>query len=175
MCLTTLVDLILVNISIKSSIYKCSLIKNMCYILFFFSNIKVQQFIFFFFFFNDPPTTEIYPLPLHDALPISVPAAPAPRVPPQGDAPGRPARPRPRRGSGGRLAEQGFIPRAFRRVSLRLGGIRVPGGVGEPVVPPRTPSSRRAVKDGVRDERRVRLSVATAASRRDSPGSDPGT
>src|SRR2546430_16439478 len=27
----------------------------------------------FSFFFNDPPTTEIYPLPLHDALPISVP------------------------------------------------------------------------------------------------------
>src|SRR5256885_15240572 len=26
----------------------------------------------FFFFFNDPPTTEIYPLPLHDALPIYV-------------------------------------------------------------------------------------------------------
>src|SRR2546429_751417 len=26
--------------------------------------------IFFFFFFNDTPTTEIYPLPLHDALPI---------------------------------------------------------------------------------------------------------
>src|SRR2546421_3078097 len=25
----------------------------------------------FFFFFNDPATTEIYPLPLHDALPIS--------------------------------------------------------------------------------------------------------
>src|SRR2546427_7431073 len=25
---------------------------------------------FFFFFFNDPPPTEIYPLPLHDALPI---------------------------------------------------------------------------------------------------------
>src|SRR5258706_5633620 len=25
---------------------------------------------FFFFFFNDPATTEIYPLPLHDALPI---------------------------------------------------------------------------------------------------------
>src|ERR1035437_8355332 len=25
---------------------------------------------FFFFFFNDPPTTEIYPLSLHDALPI---------------------------------------------------------------------------------------------------------
>src|SRR5256885_5697281 len=27
---------------------------------------------FFFFFFNDPATTEIYTLPLHDALPISV-------------------------------------------------------------------------------------------------------
>src|SRR5260370_16433572 len=27
---------------------------------------------FFFFFFNDPATTEIYPLSLHDALPISV-------------------------------------------------------------------------------------------------------
>src|SRR5258705_2743150 len=26
---------------------------------------------FFFFFFNDTATTEIYPLPLHDALPIS--------------------------------------------------------------------------------------------------------
>src|SRR2546425_9992864 len=26
---------------------------------------------FFFFFFNDPAPTEIYPLPLHDALPIS--------------------------------------------------------------------------------------------------------
>src|SRR5260221_11806718 len=27
--------------------------------------------IFFFFFLNDPATTEIYPLSLHDALPIS--------------------------------------------------------------------------------------------------------
>src|SRR2546422_5716680 len=27
--------------------------------------------LFFFFFFNDPATTEIYTLPLHDALPIS--------------------------------------------------------------------------------------------------------
>src|SRR2546430_9737633 len=26
--------------------------------------------LLFFFFFNDPATTEIYPLPLHDALPI---------------------------------------------------------------------------------------------------------
>src|SRR2546429_6169105 len=30
---------------------------------------------FFFFFFNDTATTEIYTLSLHDALPISVPAA----------------------------------------------------------------------------------------------------
>src|SRR2546430_12051439 len=29
---------------------------------------------FIFFFFNDPPTTEIYPLPLPDALPIPRPA-----------------------------------------------------------------------------------------------------
>src|SRR2546425_12530181 len=29
-----------------------------------------------FFFFNDPPTPEIYPLPLHAALPISVPTSP---------------------------------------------------------------------------------------------------
>src|SRR5256884_8913308 len=27
---------------------------------------------FFFFFFNDPPPPEIYPLPLHAALPISL-------------------------------------------------------------------------------------------------------
>src|SRR2546421_53197 len=32
------------------------------------------SFILFFFFFNDPATTEISPLPLHDALPISRPA-----------------------------------------------------------------------------------------------------
>src|SRR2546425_4987632 len=37
----------------------------------------------YFFFFNDTATTEIYPLPLHDALPISGAAAP-----------GRPAAPR---------------------------------------------------------------------------------
>src|SRR2546429_8361659 len=29
--------------------------------------------IFFFFFLNDPATTEFSPLPLHDALPISLP------------------------------------------------------------------------------------------------------
>src|SRR2546429_8271858 len=34
-------------------------------------------FFFFFFFLNDPPPPEIYPLPLHDALPISFAAASA--------------------------------------------------------------------------------------------------
>src|ERR1035437_7568497 len=29
-------------------------------------------FVFFWFLFNDPATTEIYPLSLHDALPISI-------------------------------------------------------------------------------------------------------
>src|SRR5438445_7479706 len=36
---------------------------------------------FFFFFFNDTATTEIYTLSLHDALPISWPAPPAPSRP----------------------------------------------------------------------------------------------
>src|SRR3989449_1360239 len=31
------------------------------------------SFLYFFFFFNDPPTPEIYPLSLHDALPIWLP------------------------------------------------------------------------------------------------------
>src|SRR3989442_10036759 len=31
----------------------------------------VDRQVFFFFFFNDTATTEIYTLPLHDALPIS--------------------------------------------------------------------------------------------------------
>src|SRR5256712_5347073 len=39
------------------------------YILFFF-RLSLFLFFFFFFFFNDPATTEIYTLPLHDALPI---------------------------------------------------------------------------------------------------------
>src|SRR2546422_8362304 len=30
----------------------------------------MSSFVFFFFFFNDTATTEIYPLSLHDALPI---------------------------------------------------------------------------------------------------------
>src|ERR1017187_6809364 len=42
---------------------------------------RKQNFQSFFFFFNDPATTEIYPLSLHDALPISSTPAP-PQVPP---------------------------------------------------------------------------------------------
>src|SRR5947209_17759111 len=33
-----------------------------------------------FFFLTDPPTTEIYPLSLHDALPISFPSSEAPKL-----------------------------------------------------------------------------------------------
>src|SRR2546428_10321349 len=36
----------------------------------FLSTIPHQQVMSLFFFFNDPATPEIYPLPLHDALPI---------------------------------------------------------------------------------------------------------
>src|SRR5256885_16363895 len=38
-----------------------------------------------FFFFNDPATTEIYPLPPHDALPISQDVAAAEEVVPGGE------------------------------------------------------------------------------------------
>src|SRR5207248_10483821 len=41
--------------------------------------------------FPDPPTTEISPLSLHDALPISCPASPATRWPPPGTTPTSPA------------------------------------------------------------------------------------
>src|SRR3712207_7816858 len=68
-----------------------------------------------FFFFNDTPTTEIYPLPLHDALPIS-------RVP------------WPQRGSGRRRAAawwrsaagdvlRGAPPPASERNRTRRGGV----------------------------------------------------
>src|SRR5258708_22629409 len=33
--------------------------------------LRLHRFLSFFFFFNDTATTEIYPLSLHDALPIS--------------------------------------------------------------------------------------------------------
>src|SRR2546429_1889597 len=37
-----------------------------------YARLVVQIVLFFFFFFNDPPPTEISPLPLHAALPISI-------------------------------------------------------------------------------------------------------
>src|SRR2546429_8646381 len=40
--------------------------------MFFFLHIYFFLSFFFFFFFNDTATTEIYTLPLHDALPISL-------------------------------------------------------------------------------------------------------
>src|SRR2546425_8970926 len=48
-------------------------------------------FFLFFFFFNDTATTEIYTLPLHDALPISAHRGRGPSAPP---APSRRTRPR---------------------------------------------------------------------------------
>src|SRR5256884_9660967 len=50
---------------------------------------------FFFFFLNDPPPTEISPLPLHDALPISLPLPPPPEPVP---LPPMPPPPRPNPG-----------------------------------------------------------------------------
>src|SRR2546425_11930411 len=41
-----------------------------------FCTVLLAHALHFFFFFNDTATTEIYPLPLHDALPISAQGAP---------------------------------------------------------------------------------------------------
>src|SRR6267143_4013533 len=49
----------------------------------------VSSVIFLFFFFNDTATTEIYTLSLHDALPISRPAAYGRQAPPWRRAPCR--------------------------------------------------------------------------------------
>src|SRR3712207_8493414 len=63
-------------------------------------------------FFKDTATTEIYTLPLHDALPIS--------RPPRGHGP--PARPaRPRRGPGGRGV--GHRARGLRAAPRQGGGL----------------------------------------------------
>src|SRR5256885_11442702 len=73
-------------------------------------------FSFFFFFFNDPATTEIYPLSLPDALPISVlrrcpPRCGAPRHHPHhARAIGRRADPHGRRA----VSRRGQLPRPAR-------------------------------------------------------------
>src|SRR5260221_13297553 len=48
---------------------------------FFFFFFNLLPFFFFFFVLNDPAPTEIYTLPLHDALPICQPRHAARRVP----------------------------------------------------------------------------------------------
>src|SRR5262249_62342928 len=48
------------------------------------SNVRLPSLISALFFFTDPATTEIFTLSLHDALPISVVAALASRVAPDG-------------------------------------------------------------------------------------------
>src|SRR2546430_12302626 len=57
----------------------------------FFRIVVRHHFFFFFFFFNDTATTEIYPLPLYDALPI-YPAEPQLLKPAQQRALDHPAR-----------------------------------------------------------------------------------
>src|ERR1051325_1570776 len=56
-----------------------------------------------FFFFKDPAPPEIYPLPLHDALPIG--CAPARRLPPDRRRKSAPPLPRKRRRRGKRSEE----------------------------------------------------------------------
>src|SRR2546429_4043655 len=73
---------------------------------------KIVVLIFyFFFFFNDTAPTEIYPLPLHDALPIS--GCPAGRGRP------RPSCRRTRWRSPGRPRRAGSAPRPTRRSHRR--------------------------------------------------------
>ena len=57
-----------VHVCVRTHIFICNVVENewlfvLFVVVFFF-------FFFYFFFFNDTATTEIYPLSLHDALPI---------------------------------------------------------------------------------------------------------
>src|SRR3989441_9995452 len=92
----------------------------------------------FFFFFNDPATTEIYPLSLPDALPIS------PRAWPRLRAPSAPAArwagcPVPRPGPGSRwwrLPPRARGPRADRAPTARRAAWRGARGRGGPASSP---------------------------------------
>src|SRR5256885_2762632 len=53
---------------------------NFAFFCFLFLIVIRKIIFFFFFFFNDTPPTEIYPLPLHAALPIFPRAGDAPRL-----------------------------------------------------------------------------------------------
>src|SRR2546429_690144 len=102
-------------------------------------------FVVIFFFLNDPAPTEIYPLPLHDALPISVGLARAHAAAALGRGPGG-ERPRQHRGrSRGALQE----PPARQRVHVSI----VPGGRSPaPSAPPRDeppPVALRPARGGV--------------------------
>src|SRR5262249_61999210 len=52
---------------------------------------RTSHILLFLLFFNDPPTTEIYPLSLHDALPIcpATPGSAHPWTPPSVEGPSR--------------------------------------------------------------------------------------
>src|SRR3712207_9434476 len=81
-----------------------------------------------FFFFNDTATTEIYPLPLHDALPIYLYGMREPN--PLYALPGAEAREFPAYGSGVDLPKpldgllrqtEGFLERGFPGVKVKIG------------------------------------------------------
>src|SRR5438445_9933475 len=123
--------------------------------------------LFFFFFFNDTATTEIYTLSLHDALPISAPAAL-----PRGPAAGAAAHLRPRDGlRAGHPVALGPVAEAVRRA----GGARGRAGA-RPTdlleVPQLHPRVRR------RPDRRSRAVLAEDGDRhhraRGQPRSDDG-
>src|SRR5256885_4008067 len=99
----------------------------------FFSKSPPRFTIFLFFFFNAPAPTEIYPLPLHDALPISASLTFAPAPPSAAPSPfftppsSPPPPPRP------------FIPTPVRPRPVARG---TPSGQGgSPTVPPRPVAS----------------------------------
>src|SRR6202521_4832471 len=66
-------NVVIVSAKHRSRILRPSYVVSLFYdiVLLFFSSLL---YFFFFFFFNDPAPPEIYPLSLHDALPISTPA-----------------------------------------------------------------------------------------------------
>src|SRR3712207_7321810 len=66
-------------------------------------------------FFNDTATTEIYTLSLHDALPISVPAATRSAAEPRRRVPA--SRPRPRGGGGAGRLKRPTAPRSEEHTS----------------------------------------------------------
>src|SRR2546430_15032825 len=83
--------------------------------------------IFFFFFLNNTPTTKIYPLPLHDALPISLDGA----TPRRGSSPAAAGAPPPAGATTAAALQRCRLPRRDSR-SPRTGRRG-----GSPTCPPR--------------------------------------